>query len=130
MKKTFNLILITCFSSLIFSACSKKNDSEKSEHETNIASTNNEDKVSTIEVIVFDKHVPFHHPLIEEPIDALKIKETNSDTWQVVPAIKGFNFEENNEYKLKLKKTVLANPPMDASNTTYELIEIISKTPK
>ena len=42
--------------------------------------------------------------------------------------ISGFDFEWGYNYVVKVKKTKLAQPMMDASNTEYELIEVVSKT--
>lgn len=41
-------------------------------------------------------------------------------------AIKGFNYERGHEYELRVKRKILANPPQDASNRTYELVHILS----
>lgn len=43
--------------------------------------------------------------------------------------IEAFNFEWGNYYTLEVKKTKLANPPMDGSSVIYELIEVKSKSP-
>ena len=42
--------------------------------------------------------------------------------------ISDFDFEWGYNYVVKVKKTKLAQPMMDASNTEYELIEVASKT--
>jgi hypothetical protein len=41
--------------------------------------------------------------------------------------IEGFNYEEGYIYNLKVKKTTIENPPMDASSIKYELLELLSK---
>ena len=42
--------------------------------------------------------------------------------------IEGFEYEEGNEYLLKVLKTPIENPAADGHTATYKLIEIISKT--
>jgi len=42
--------------------------------------------------------------------------------------IAGFEYEKGFEYLIKVKKTKIDNPPMDASSIAFSLIEIISKT--
>ena len=44
--------------------------------------------------------------------------------------IEGFEYQQGHEYELKVQKTTLANPPADASNIAYKLLEIISDIPK
>ena len=41
-------------------------------------------------------------------------------------AVKGFTYERGHEYVLRVKRTILANPPQDASNRTYELVRILA----
>jgi hypothetical protein len=53
----------------------------------------------------------------------------HSDAERGLEYISGFDFEWGYVYKLKVRKTILQSPPEDASNTTYELIKVISKTP-
>lgn len=40
-------------------------------------------------------------------------------------AIEGFTYERGHEYELRVKRTLLANPPMDASDRTYSLVRIL-----
>ena len=40
-------------------------------------------------------------------------------------AIEGFNYEAGHMYTLKVRRTILANPPADASSYTYRLLEIL-----
>lgn len=115
MKKLFFFFLITISLSLVLTNCRKDDDS---------------DVTTTVNAIVYHKYVPLKLPLNDNEIDALQIKESHSNNWIIVTGIEGFNYEENNEYHLKLEKTVLANPPMDSGDTRYKLIQIISKTPR
>lgn len=89
------------------------------------------DKTTTVVATVHHKHVDYAIPPDFTVINGIKIKESKSAEWITIVGIEGFSFEENFEYQLKLEKTYLANPPMDSpSNTTYRLIEILSKEPK
>lgn len=40
-------------------------------------------------------------------------------------AIEGFTYERGHEYELRVQRTILANPPMDASDRTYSLVRIL-----
>ena len=66
---------------------------------------------------------------ITSPAPGMKIKEENSKEWQNESqyAIEGFTFEPGYFYTLKVKKTILANPPADSGNVRYQLIEILKK---
>jgi hypothetical protein len=62
----------------------------------------------------------------------IKVKEDNCEYWITLPLndIQGFHYEEGYEYRLKVLKIHLANPPMDSSDVRYKLIKIISKSSK
>lgn len=64
----------------------------------------------------------------ENPIECLLVKtEGDSEKWQNLgfEQIKGFTYERGHEYYLSVKRTILANPPADASDRTYELIRVL-----
>lgn len=64
----------------------------------------------------------------ENPIECLLVKtESDSEEWQNLgfEQIKGFTYERGHEYYLSVKRTILANPPADASDRTYELIRVL-----
>nr|MBP7473234.1 DUF4377 domain-containing protein [Prevotella sp.] len=63
-------------------------------------------------------------------IEKMLVKIGDDDNYQNIglDAISGFHFERGYEYKLLVKRTILANPPADGSDRTYELVKIISKT--
>ncbi len=78
-----------------------------------------------------------YHKYVDYPIfpgntigKGIQIKETNSTEWETVSGIEKFDYVEDYEYQVKLKKTYLADPPQDGSSIIYELVEIQSKTPK
>ena len=65
----------------------------------------------------------------EHPIECMRVMtEDEPGQWQNLhfSEIKGFTYERGHEYELRVKRTILANPPQDASNRTYELVRIIS----
>lgn len=64
----------------------------------------------------------------EHPIECMLVKTKSSlGEWEplALGAIGGFTYERGHEYYLRVKKTTLANPPADASDCTYSLIEIL-----
>ena len=64
----------------------------------------------------------------EHPIECMLIKtEDNFKEWQPLAfdAIEGFTYEKEHEYELRVKRTILANPPMDAPDRTYTLVSIL-----
>lgn len=64
---------------------------------------------------------------IQTPVECLLVKEEGSDTWRKMykEQIHGFTYENGHAYTLKVRKTILANPPADGFNTIYSLISII-----
>lgn len=88
------------------------------------------DSTKEIFLLVDSKTHEFMNWGSDMPNVGIKVKELQSVDWSVIPlnGINGFTFEQGYEYKLSVLKTKLANPPMDGSDTTYQLIEILSKT--
>ena len=65
---------------------------------------------------------------MRKPIECLLVKtEGDSEEWQYLgfEQIKGFTYERGHEYYLSVKRTILANPPADASDRRYELIRVL-----
>ena len=65
----------------------------------------------------------------EHPIECMRVMtEDEPGQWQDLyfSGIKGFTYERGHEYELRVKRTILANPPQDASNRTYELVRILA----
>lgn len=64
----------------------------------------------------------------EYPIECMLVKEEGGNgQWQhlMFGAIEGFTYERGHAYELKVRKTILANPPADGSDCRYKLIEIL-----
>ena len=65
----------------------------------------------------------------EHPIECMRVMtEDEPEQWQNLyfSGIKGFTYERGHEYELRVKRTILANPPQDASDRTYELVSILA----
>ena len=65
----------------------------------------------------------------EHPIECMLVMtEDEPGQWQNLyfSDVKGFTYERGHEYVLRVKRTILANPPQDASNRTYELVRILA----
>ena len=65
----------------------------------------------------------------EHPIECMRVMtEDEPGQWQNLhfSDIKGFTYERGHEYELRVKRTILANPPQDASDRTYELVRILA----
>lgn len=64
----------------------------------------------------------------EHPIECMLVM-TEEYPGQWIPmafgSIEGFTYERGHEYYLSVKKTTIANPPADASNSVYSLIKIL-----
>ncbi len=64
----------------------------------------------------------------ENPIECMLVmSEDNPGVWEPLGfnGIEWFTYERGHEYYLLVKRTILANPPADASDRTYSLIRIL-----
>lgn len=64
----------------------------------------------------------------EYPIECMLVmSEDNPGVWQHLAfnSIEGFTYERGHEYYLSVRRTILANPPADASDRTYSLIRVL-----
>jgi len=62
------------------------------------------------------------------PIECMLVMtEDNPGVWENLAfgEIEGFTYERGHEYYLDVRKTILANPPQDASNIKYSLVRIL-----
>ena len=65
----------------------------------------------------------------EHPIECMRvITGDEPGRWQNLyfSGVKGFTYERGHEYVLRVKRTILANPPQDANNRIYELVRILA----
>ena len=62
------------------------------------------------------------------PMECMQVKLCNEKQYNLFyDKIEGFNYEKGYEYKLKVKRTEVANPAADASKYKYQLKRVISK---
>lgn len=59
------------------------------------------------------------------------VKGIDAASWEFFYGnIEGFEYEPGYEYVLKVKKSVVENPPQDASSVKYELVKVLSREQK
>lgn len=64
------------------------------------------------------------------PMRCLQVKEGKGQKWlNFYSPIEGFTFTRGVEYVLLVRATPIANPPMDSSDTRYELVHVVSQQP-
>jgi Domain of unknown function (DUF4377)/Kazal-type serine protease inhibitor domain len=64
------------------------------------------------------------------PMRCLLVKEEKGQKWlNFCSNIEGFTFTRGVEYVLLVRATPIANPPMDSSDTRYELVRVVSQQP-
>ena len=112
-------IFVMCAAMLSLASCSSDDDSEKDiTKEINMS-------VSAEPGVMYD----LFDSMGEHPIECMRVMtEDEPGQWQNLyfNSIKGFTYERGHEYELWVKRTILANPPQDASNRTYELVRIVA----
>ena len=117
--KIWRNIFVMCAAMLSLNSCSSDDDSEKDiTKEINMS-------VSAELGVMYD----LFDSMREHPIECMRVMtEDEPGQWQNLyfNSIKGFTYERGHEYELWVKRTILANPPQDASNRTYELVRIIA----
>lgn len=56
------------------------------------------------------------------------VKESPEEPWTYFyQQIEGFNWENGNQYELRVRVIPIENPPADSSSIEYELIKIVNK---
>ncbi len=62
------------------------------------------------------------------PMRCLQVKEGKGQKWlNFYSPIEGFTFTRGVEYVLLVRATPIENPPMDSSDTRYELVRVVSR---
>ncbi len=115
-KCVFPLILLA---GMLMSACSLDDDDEPKDVVKEIMMS-----VSAETGITYD----LFDTKAEYPIECMLVKEEGGDgQWHplMFGAIEGFTYEKGHSYELRVRKTILANPPADGSNCRYKLITIL-----
>ena len=112
-------IAFAMLAAFALASCSSDDDSEKDiTKEINMS-------VSAEPGVMYD----LFDSMREHPIECMRVMtEDEPGRWQNLyfSDIKGFTYERGHEYELRVKRTILANPPQDASNRTYELVRIVA----
>ena len=99
-----HLLLLAMLAAFFFASCSNDKDIVK---EINMS-------VSAEPGVMYD----LFDSMGEHPIECMRVMtEDEPGWWQDLyfSAIKGFTYERGHEYELRVKRTILANPPQDAS---------------
>ena len=117
-KKIWRNILVMTAAMLSLASCSSDDDNKDITKEMNMS-------VSAEPGVMYD----LFDSMGEHPIECMRVMtEDEPGQWQNLyfSEIKGFTYERGHEYELRVKRTILANPPQDASNRTYELVRILA----
>ena len=112
-------IAFAMLAAFFLASCSLDNDNDKDiTNEMNMS-------VSAEPGVMYD----LFDSMREHPIECMRVMtEDEPGRWQNLhfSEVKGFTYERGHEYELRVKRTILANPPQDASNRTYELVRILA----
>ena len=117
MSKYLSLLML--LAGMLMVSCSLDNDDEPKDVVKEIMMSVSHETGITYDL--FDTNA-------EYPIECMLVKEEGGDgRWQPLTfgAIEGFTYVKGHAYELKVKKTILANPPADGSNCRYKLIKIL-----
>ncbi len=116
MNKLFiPIMFLVC---LIMTACSDDDEPKDSIKEIRM-------QVSSETGIMYD----LFDDKLEHPIECMLVESEDfpGETLQFAfNEIEGFTYERGHEYYLSVKRTILANPPADASDRTYSLVKILA----
>jgi hypothetical protein len=64
------------------------------------------------------------------PMRCLQVKEGKEKKWvNFYSSIEGFTFTPGVAYVLLVRATLIDNPPLDSSDTRYELVRVLSRKP-
>ena len=111
-------IFVMCAAMLSLASCSSDDDNKDITSEINM-------NVSAEPGVMYD----LFDSMGEHPIECMQVMtEDEPGRWQNLyfNEVMGFTYERGHEYVLRVKRTILANPPQDASNRTYELGRILA----
>ena len=113
--KNFITAVHVLFFSIIFLGCSKDNEPDSvREAEFDISPA------------YVDCNLTFNQNTVQK---CLTITESGHSDGYTVGAgtISGLDYEPGYKYRVNLRLTKLANPPLDGSDTEYKLIKVVSK---
>ena len=117
IKLFFSTLLVVIISVIGMVSCNGDDELKDKEIEVTMSISENTD----IMYLLFDDNK-------ENPIECMLVMEDGVDqSWRKMgfSEIECFMYEKGHRYKLRVKKTILANPPADGSAWKYELIEVL-----
>ena len=117
IKLFFSTLLVVIISAIGMVSCNGDDELKDKEIEVTMSISENTD----IMYLLFDDNK-------ENPIECMLVMEDGVDqSWRKMgfSEIECFMYEKGHRYKLRVKKTILANPPADGSAWKYELIEVL-----
>ena len=117
MKLFFSTLLVVIISAIGMASCNDDDELKDKMIEVTMSVSENTDIMYSL----FDDNK-------ENPVECMLVMEDGVDqTWRKMSFsyIEGFTYEKGHRYKLRAKKTILANPPADGSAWMYELVEVL-----
>ena len=117
IKLFFSTLLVVIISAIGMVSCNDDDELKDKVIEVTMSVSENTDIMYSL----FDDNK-------ENPVECMLVMEDGVDqTWRKMSFsyIEGFTYEKGHRYKLRAKKTILANPPADGSAWKYELVEVL-----
>ena len=117
IKLFFSTLLVFIISAIGMASCNDDDELKDKVVEVTMSVSENTDIMYSL----FDDNK-------ENPVECMLVMEDGVDqTWRKMSfsGIEWFTYEKGHRYKLRAKKTILANPPADGSAWKYELIEVL-----
>ena len=117
MKLFFSTLFVVIISAIGMVSCNDDDEPKDKVIEVTMSVSENTDIMYSL----FDDNK-------ENPVECMLVMEDGVDqTWRKMSFsyIEGFTYEKGHRYKLRAKKTILANPPADGSAWKYELVEVL-----
>lgn len=117
MKLFFSTLFVVILSAIGMVSCNDDDELKDKVVEVTMSVSENTDIMYSL----FDDNK-------ENPVECMLVMEDGVDqTWRKMSfsGIEWFTYEKGHRYKLRAKKTILANPPADGSAWKYELIEVL-----
>ena len=117
MKLFFSTLFVVILSAIGMVSCNDDDEPKDKVIEVTMSVSENTDIMYSL----FDDNK-------ENPVECMLVMEDGVDqTWRKMSfsGIEWFTYEKGHRYKLRAKKTILANPPADGSAWKYELVEVL-----
>ena len=117
IKLFFSTLLVVIISAIGMVSCNDDDEPKDKVIEVTMSVSENTDIMYSL----FDDNK-------ENPVECMLVMEDGVDqTWRKMSlsGIEWLTYEKGHRYKLRAKKTILANPPADGSAWKYELVEVL-----